>query len=48
MNGSDPSVPWLVAAYVVTGVLIGAYLFRLWTARRSNAKRQKDLGDGPK
>ena len=34
MNGSDPSVPWLVAAYAVTAVLIGGYLLRLLIAKQ--------------
>jgi CcmD family protein len=38
---SDPSVPWLVAAYVVAFVVIGGYVLRLVVAsRRARSRTQ--------
>ena len=40
---SDPSVPWLVAAYAVAGVLLLAYLVRLWRAQRDVGRKLERL-----
>ena len=38
---SDPSVPWLVAAYLVAFALLGGYTLRLIVAKRRSAAPRK-------
>jgi hypothetical protein len=39
---SDPSVPWLVAAYLAAFVLLGGYALRLLLAKRRRGAGSKD------
>jgi hypothetical protein len=40
----DPSVPWLVTAYVLAAVLLGGYAVRLVTLRRRSRGSKREPG----
>jgi CcmD family protein len=40
----DTGLPWLAAAFIVTWVIIGAYLVRLARAQRDIDRKLRELG----